>query len=107
MTRLENLEAINKEIQGLEIPTDLAFFRMTLPNKLEEFLALTDFEVANQLLKTYLDEYRNLYRYDTIIWCNKSEINETKWQKDYTLTACKRSTSDFLGLIKMRYSDYI
>jgi hypothetical protein len=101
MIILEKLEAINNEIQSMEIPNDLAFFRMILPNKMESFASLTYFTLDSDNLQNYINEYRKIYLEDTVGWCKKSELNETDWQKDFTLKSCKSSTDYFLSLIKM------
>jgi hypothetical protein len=108
MTRIEKLEFINKEVQEMEINNDLGFFTHLLPDKLNLFLNLTYFEtVQHDAFQNYLNHCRQILSKDTIDWCKKTELNETQWQKEYTLKVCRRHTKDFLWIIKKAFEYYI
>ena len=108
MTRLKKLDLINKEIQETIINNDLAFFTDLFPEKLNAFLELTYFpEIKHETFHLYLDTYRNGILVDTIKWCKESKINETDWQKDFTLRICKQNVHSMMRIINWAFEYYI
>jgi hypothetical protein len=96
MTRLEKINTADKAIQNMQINNDLAFFTHLLPDKMSYFLTLTYFnEIENSEFQYYLSELRERVL-STITWCKQSKLNETDWQKNYTLSICKRDISNAL-----------
>lgn len=108
MTRIEKLELINKEVQETVISNDLDFFTDLFPEKLNTFLGLTYFpEITHETFHLYLDTYRNGILVDTIKWCKESKLNETEWQKNFTLKSCKESVKSMLRIINWAFEYYI
>jgi hypothetical protein len=108
MTRLEKLEAANKEVQDTTLNNNLAFFTILLPQKMTNFLNLTYFdEIEHEDFQHYLSSFRNDVLVASINWCKESKLNETDWQKDFTLKKCKEYTKTVLWAIKMAFEYYI
>jgi hypothetical protein len=42
-----------------------------------------------------------------INWCKESKLNETDWQKEYTLKKCKGYVSTVLKIINLAFEYYI
>ncbi|MEY2918366.1 MAG: hypothetical protein RIS73_2080 [Bacteroidota bacterium] len=107
MTRLEKLEATNKEVQELEINNDLGFFTRLFPEKMNTFLNLTFFnDIDNPDFQYYLLTFREDVA-NTIAWCKESKLNETDWQKKYTINHCKKSISDMLYYTRKAVEYYL
>ena len=107
MTRLDRLKEANVAVQNMALNDDLAFFSKLLPDKMSDFIELTYFDIGHEEFQNYLKEYRDTLVVSTIQWCKDSKVNETDWQKEFTLKVCKKCIDNFFSIIKIAFEHYL
>jgi len=107
MTRLDKFNKVNAELQAMEINKDLAFFSHLFPDKLQEFLDLTNFdEVQHSIFQEYLKFCRNIVEMEIKI---SKEINwtDSDAKKQWVIKAGRESVRYVIHLIQLAFEYYL
>ena len=107
MTRLNKFNKVNDELQEMEVNKDLAFFSTLFPDKLQEFLELTNFdEVQHSVFQEYLKFCRSVVEMQIKI---SKEITwtDSDAKKQWAIKTGKESVRYVIHLIQLAFEYYL